>query len=1422
MLQTPKKLLATLILGVVCVLVLFLAGPKRSPSAPLAVVGSKPETSPAPPPSGAPSLALSASVTEPSQGSPHKQALLAKANPQGREGVPGGLTGRPWEEISGWSAMTMRQRLVQLLSKPFGLRERGRTTVLEVARDELYVHGEKVRLRAIPERPDVDSLLREAETLAAQTGRKVWLVLYTRGASRSEVTRRILSDQVLAEVADASGVKALAAVAGEANVKLMTSAPGFVLVKNDALPGAALLTLAEVSKSNGVIDATVQLGMRMQNKYIPNDALFSKQWHLRNTGQSAGTPGIDAHVTTVWDTYKGAGITIGIVDDGLQFTHPDLAANYVASLSYDFYDGDEDPSPLIVEDDPDTFFDDAYGDYHGTSVAGVAAAVAGNLIGVSGAAPQAKLAGLRLTSGEAFPSDEADAEGWENQVIQIKNNSWGPPDGYPWVLGTLPSVVRSAYQDATTFGRGGLGTIITVAAGNGRDMDDQSNKDGYANSIYTFAIGAVAGTGAQSYYSESGANLITCAPSNGGAGIYTTDLVGTDGYNSHEDSSPITQRDYTDEFGGTSSATPLASGVIALMLQANPQLGWRDVKEILLRSGKKLSPTDADWISRTGGQPSLPVIKHNHRFGGGMVDAGAAVALALNWTQLGLMTSMAHSFSGTQAIPDKNTTGTTVSLDFTTDAPMRVEQVEVMMTMPHPYRGDVNIQLVSPSGVVSQLALYSVEDGGEEDFSLIDPLPANQRGYFGWTFSSMRHWGESSKGVWKVVFKDLKSGNVGQVTGVTVRLHGVDAPPPDLTPATPVDQLVFVGDSTTMEATPTGFAPITYAWKQNTTAIAGATSPTYSISNVVPASAGAYTLSAANFSGTDTAIFRLSVVTPPPSTAIFNVDSPITLTVPVALPPGVTASYQWKKGGADLNDDPVGQPTSRVSGTSLPTLTILRAETSDQGSYECTVTVGGLTVESGTSVVSLRYKPDIQLSALPSDLIVSGGPITPINLNIANGITKVLITGLPSGLTYNALTGVISGTPNVAVTNVPIKVIAYNAAGYVQKMFNLTIAPSDPETVGTFDGLIDRDQALAANVNYGGAISNLVVGNNGSFTGRLIQGSAGYVINGRLSASASADPTATVAIARTAPLAGMTLAFNIDRSDGHLTGTLGEVGGAWTCGVEAFRRTASSAIAARQNFWLDPMSASASATEPGGASAGSLAISANGAVLATLRMADGTALSKSTSRGAGGEVPVFSMLYGGKGSVHGSLVVTNFANPAFDTVGGSLTWNKTRPVSASDRVYAAGFDFGVANVNHLNALGGEYRKPVAPAILWGLPEVVLPQVNAKLAFAGAGIEASAYYLLAPSNTNKSFIVSTAHLVTMPLPNLATVICKVNATTGEVTGTLTLKDGTPVVTRTVGYYGVIATGLQRGRGWFSLPQLSSTTIQTGAVDFNSAP
>ena len=125
---------------------------------------------------------------------------------------------------------------------------------------------------------------------------------------------------------------------------------------------------------------------------IPNDPLFASQWHLRNTGQTFGTPNADANVTPVWDTYRDNGVTIAVVDEGMEYTHEDLSPNYSAALSYDYWGNDNNPAPGSFED-------------HSTAVGGVAAGKGFNGIGISGAAPDATLAAIRLFSAFGLPTD---------------------------------------------------------------------------------------------------------------------------------------------------------------------------------------------------------------------------------------------------------------------------------------------------------------------------------------------------------------------------------------------------------------------------------------------------------------------------------------------------------------------------------------------------------------------------------------------------------------------------------------------------------------------------------------------------------------------------------------------------------------------------------------------------------------------------------------------------------------------------------------------------------------------------------------------------------------------------------------------------------------------------------------------------------
>ncbi|MEM7808827.1 MAG: S8 family serine peptidase [Planctomycetota bacterium] len=315
---------------------------------------------------------------------------------------------------------------------------------------------------------------------------------------------------------------------------------GATVEPSGVIDGVSIATFNNPANAMAALEASgseafYPLEARQQSRRaIPNDTRFNDQWHLRNTGQSGGLVGADANITDVWDTYRGAGVTIGIVDDGLHFDHPDLAPQYVAADSFDFNDNDSIP------------FASSPGDFHGTSVAGIAAARGFDGAGVTGAAPEANLSGLRLISGPSNDSQEAGALSFNNQSIDIYSNSWGPFDDGRRIEGPGPLTLAAIEQTATE-GRDGLGGIITWAGGNGGDGDD-SNRDGYANSRHTISVAAVNNFGVRSSYSEPGANHLVTAYSSGGSRGTTT----TDGSNG-----------FTNSFGGTSSATPLVSGVIA-------------------------------------------------------------------------------------------------------------------------------------------------------------------------------------------------------------------------------------------------------------------------------------------------------------------------------------------------------------------------------------------------------------------------------------------------------------------------------------------------------------------------------------------------------------------------------------------------------------------------------------------------------------------------------------------------------------------------------------------------------------------------------------------------------------------------------------------------------------------------------------------
>ena len=625
----------------------------------------------------------------------------------------------------------------------------GQSRRFEVARDELHFkeknHSGAAWVQKIPAESSVERLRARALELSAATGADVKLVLYPSGQPRNNFTRRLLSRQILLRLApEANAERVLVGAPGVVRWQSVDYLPGAVLVEA-ADPTGVLVLADSLRASSGVRSAEIQLARQHQPKFLPNDTFFAYQWHLRNTGQVGGVTGVDLHVTNVWNNYRGAGIVIAIVDDGLQTSHLDLSPNYNAALSYDFDDNDADPNPTL----PDSG--------HGTACAGIAAARGNNGAGVCGVAFEATLAGLRLIAAPTTDDTDANAMLTNNQAIHIKNNSWGPPDDAADLYGIGP-LVDAALAKGTETGRGGHGTIYVFASGNGLAAGDNVNYNAYANSIYTIAVGAIDDQGLQTTYGTPGAVVAVSAPSGDDfrAGIATTDLTAFNGYNNDQTPGDFTDKNYTAFFAGTSASAPMVSGFVALLLQANPNLGWRDVKEILMRTATKNAPADADWSVNAAG------FHFNHKFGAGLANAQDAVAAALTWTNLPPVTNQFIAFNGVDlAIPDGSANGVNLTFAFTNDA-LRVEHIRLIVDLVHPQRGEVAITLTSPSGMKSRLT----ERHGDTNPN-----------FYSWALTSVRHWGETSTGTWTANFADTQPGNSGSLISAKLELIGTPVNP---------------------------------------------------------------------------------------------------------------------------------------------------------------------------------------------------------------------------------------------------------------------------------------------------------------------------------------------------------------------------------------------------------------------------------------------------------------------------------------------------------------------------------------------------------------------------------------------------------------------------------------------------------------------
>ncbi|WP_439596055.1 S8 family serine peptidase [Falsiroseomonas sp.] len=477
---------------------------------------------------------------------------------------------------------------------------------------------------------------------------------------------------------------------------------------------------------------------------LPSDPLFADQWHLYRGDRDV----VDINVVPAWADYTGRGVKVAVIDTAIEMTHPDLAPNYDASLE--------------LPDDPVRLPDASSN--HATATAGLIAA-ARNGIGSVGVAYDSRITQLPILAndtgmyGQGRVDDVFDALSRFDVAAHVWALSF-PFTAGPESLGW--SAMHAGLAQSVAEGRDGLGTVSVVSSGNDRRSGPEADAylSGIAASRFVIAVGAVGQDGVVARYSNPSAALLVVAPSSASfAGdITTTDRTGPGGYGAG---------DWFGGFGGTSTSGPLVAGVVALVLEANPGLGWRDVQEILALSarhtghpigGTLTSPEQTPWRINGAGDWNGGGMHFSNDYGFGLVDARAAVRLAESWqaparTSANEMT-LAANWRGSQVVPDNDPTGFSFSFEIT--GAMRVEQVSLRADIVSGIASQVDIRIFSPDGTRMDLA----------------PNSGGSAVYKPWTFGATGFRGESAAGTWRVEIRDERAGAPLTVRSLDLSLFG--------------------------------------------------------------------------------------------------------------------------------------------------------------------------------------------------------------------------------------------------------------------------------------------------------------------------------------------------------------------------------------------------------------------------------------------------------------------------------------------------------------------------------------------------------------------------------------------------------------------------------------------------------------------------
>jgi subtilisin family serine protease len=457
---------------------------------------------------------------------------------------------------------------------------------------------------------------------------------------------------------------------------------GYTVRLTDAAVENPLKIAAKLQGRVEVEVAEPDLSFQISPAHVPSDSLYPRQWHLKNRGDQTGlTAGADVKAEEAWAFTRGRReIVVCVMDDGFDLGHPDFSAAGKIVAPRDFGGDDFVPNPEAADDN------------HGTACAGVAIAEE-NGSGVVGLAPGCAFMPIR-TSG--WISDNAIVA-----LFQYAMDNGADVISCSWTASAwnfpLSTKMHAIIKKVATQGRAnGKGCVILFAAGNDdRPLDGvkdgQISVQGFGLHPNVLCVGASNSLDQRSTYSNFGPKLAFCAPSSGSPGrrIVTTDRRGIHGYQSG---------DYTFSFGGTSSATPLAAGLAALILSLNPDLTSAEVRQVMMATADKIDAAHGDYDAEG----------HSIWFGHGRINAYRALAM-VDGDEEKLPAVLFVEHRTNTPIPDLGETEDTIP--FPLD--VKAREISVNVEIKHTWRGDLRLILRTPGG--AEIVLQERSGAGEDD-----------------------------------------------------------------------------------------------------------------------------------------------------------------------------------------------------------------------------------------------------------------------------------------------------------------------------------------------------------------------------------------------------------------------------------------------------------------------------------------------------------------------------------------------------------------------------------------------------------------------------------------------------------------------------------------------------------------------------------